>query len=206
MLSLLTRQTAAGLRILVAFTLLCGVLYPAAVWAIAQIPGLAHQADGSAITAADGSVVGSSLIGIDPVAADPAADPWFHTRPSASAKDVLGPADTSTSGGSNKSTVNTDLLAAVTERRGLIAQREGVDPALVPPDAVTASASGLDPEISPAYAQLQVTRVAKVNGLPVDRVQALVAQASSGRLLGFLGEPTVNVTELNAAVHAARGR
>src|SRR4051812_22739453 len=119
MLSLLTRQTAAGLRILVAFTLLCGVLYPAAVWAIAQIPGLARLADGSAITAADGTVIGSSLIGIDPVAADPAADPWFHTRPSA--------APDGASGGSNKSTVNPDLLAAVTERRGLIAQREGVD-------------------------------------------------------------------------------
>jgi K+-transporting ATPase ATPase C chain len=198
MLSLLTRQTAAGLRILVAFTLLCGVLYPAAVWAIAQIPGLAHQADGSVITAADGTVVGSSLIGIDPVAADPAADPWFHTRPSA--------APDGASGGSNKSTVNTDLRDTIITRRELIAQREGVDPALVPPDAVTASASGLDPEISPAYAQLQVARVAKVSGLPVDRVQALVAQASSGRVLGFLGEPTVNVTELNAAVHAARGR
>src|SRR4051812_13144736 len=124
MLSLLTRQTAAGLRILVAFTLLCGVAYPAAVWAIAQIPGLSHQAGGSAITAPDGTV-GSSLIGIDPVAADPAADRWFHTRPSA--------APDGASGGSNKSAVNADLLAAVTERRGLIARREGVDPASVPP-------------------------------------------------------------------------
>jgi K+-transporting ATPase ATPase C chain len=75
----------------------------------------------------------------------------------------------------------------------------------VPPDAVTASASGLDPDISPAYAQLQVARVARVTGLPVERVQELVAQASSGRVWGFLGEPTVNVTELNAAVHSARG-
>jgi K+-transporting ATPase ATPase C chain len=195
MLSLLTRQTAAGLRILVAFTLLCGVGYPAAVWAIAQIPGLAHQAGGSAITAADGTVVGSSLIGIDPVAADPAADPWFHTRPSA--------APDGASGGSNKSTVNTDLRDTIIERRKVVAQREGVDPASVPPDAVTASASGLDPDISPAYAQLQVARVAKVTGVPVDRVQALVAQATTGRILGFLGEPTVNVTELNLAV---RGR
>jgi len=203
MLSLLTRQTMAGLRILVAFTLLCGVIYPAAVWAIAQIPGLSHQAGGSAITAPDGTVVGSSLIGVDPVAANAAADPWFHTRPSASSEDVLGPADTSTSGGSNKSTVNTDLLDTINQRRELIAQREGVDPALVPPDAVTASASGLDPDISPDYAQLQVARVAKVTGLPVERVQELVAQATTGRILGFLGEPTVNVTELNLAV---RGR
>lgn len=195
MLSLITRQTAAGLRIMVAFTLLCGVVYPAAVWAIAQIPGLSHQAGGSAITAPDGAVVGSSLIGIDPVAANAAADPWFHTRPSA--------APDGASGGSNKSTVNTDLRDTVEKRRELIAQREGVDPALVPPDAVTASGSGLDPHISPEYAQLQVARVAKVTGLPVQEVQELVAQATSGRILGFLGEPTVNVAELNLAV---RGR
>ena len=76
-------------------------------------------------------------------------------------------------------------------------------PAAVPPDAVTASGSGLDPDISPAYAAIQVARVARVTGLPQDQVQALVAQASSGRILGFLGEPTVNVTELNLAVSAA---
>ncbi|MGI5128956.1 potassium-transporting ATPase subunit C [Pseudonocardia sp. CA-107938] len=192
MLSLLTRQTAAGLRILVAFTLLLGVAYPAAVWAVAQLPGLSRQAAGSPVTTPDGTVVGSALIGIDPVAADPATDPWFHTRPSA--------APDGASGGSNKSTSSTDLLDAVTKRRALVAQREGVDPALVPPDAVTASASGLDPDISPAYAQLQVTRVARVTGLPVARVQQLVAQATSGRILGFLGEPTVNVPELNLAV------
>jgi len=195
MLSLVTRQTMAGLRILVAFTLLLGVAYPVAVWAIAQLPGLSHQAAGSAITAPDGTVVGSSLIGIDPVAADPAADPWFHTRPSA--------APDGASGGSNKSGSNADLLASVQERRAQVAAREGVDPALVPPDAVTASASGLDPDISPAYAQLQVARVAKVTGLPVERVQELVAQATSGRILGFLGEPAVNVAQLNLAV---RGR
>jgi len=204
MLTLLTRQTAAGLRMLVVFTILCGIVFPVAVWAVAQIPGLSHQADGSIITGADGTPVGSSLIGVDPVAANPAADPYFHTRPSASAKDVLGPADTSTSGGSNKGAFNDDLTKAIDQRRVLIATREGVDPALVPPDAVTASASGLDPDISPAYAQLQVARVAKVTGLPVDRVQQLVADASSGRVLGFLGEPTVNVTELNAAIAAAR--
>jgi K+-transporting ATPase ATPase C chain len=196
MLSLLTRQTMAGLRILVAFTLLLGAVFPVVVWAIVQVPGLAQQAGGSAVTTPDGTVVGSSLIGVDPVAADPAADPWFHTRPSA--------APDGASGGSNKSTVNNDLRDTVTGRRALIAQREGVDPAQVPPDAVTASGSGLDPHISPDYARLQAARVARVTGLPVERVRELVAQATSGRILGFLGEPTVNVTELNLAVASAR--
>ncbi|WP_232662411.1 potassium-transporting ATPase subunit C [Pseudonocardia sp. TRM90224] len=210
MFSLLTRQTAAAVRLLVVFTILLGIVYPLAVWGISRIPGLAGPAEGSIITSADGtsigSGVGSSLIGVDPVAADSAADPFFHTRPSASAEDVLGPGDTSTSGGSNKSGFNTDLLDAVNQRRALIAAREDVDPALVPPDAVTASASGLDPHISPEYAQIQVARVARVTGLPVAEVQSLVAGVTDRRVLGFLGEPTVNVTELNLAVAAAAQR
>ncbi|MFC4945355.1 potassium-transporting ATPase subunit C [Pseudonocardia sp. GCM10023141] len=203
MITTMWRQTATGLRMIVAFTILLGVLYPLATFAVAHIPGLAASAEGSVITDASGTAVGSSLIGIDPVPADPAKDPYFHTRPSASAKDVLGPTDTTTSGGSNKSGFNTDLLDATNQRRDLIAAREGVAPAAVPPDAVTASASGLDPDISPAYAALQVARVARVTGLPVATVEKLVADASSGRMLGFLGEPTVNVTELNLAVAAA---
>ncbi len=204
MLTTLFRQTATGLRLLLVLTLLCGVGYPLLVWGVAQLPWLVDRADGSVITAADGRAVGSRLIGVDPVPADPAADPWFHTRPAASASDVLGPADTTTSGGSNKGGFDAELLDAVTQRRALIAAREGVSPSAVPPDAVTASASGLDPDISPDYASLQAGRVARVTGLPLDRVQQLIAQASSGRILGFLGEPTVNVTELNLAVAAAR--
>jgi len=202
MLTTMWRQAATGLRLLLVFTVLCGIVYPLLVWGVAHIPGLAGKAEGSVVAAADGTPAGSSLIGIDPVPADPAADAYFHTRPSASAEDVLGPADTSTSGGSNKGAFNADLLDAVNQRRALIAAREGVDPALVPPDAVTASGSGLDPDISPAYAALQVTRVARVTGLSTDAVRGLVAEASSGRVLGFLGEPTVNVTELNLAVQA----
>ena len=87
----------------------------------------------------------------------------------------------------------------------MIAAREGVAPQAVPADAVTASASGLDPDISPEYAALQVPRVARVTGLPVARVGELVAAATSGRTLGFLGEPRVNVTELNLSVRDARG-
>ncbi|GAA1279919.1 potassium-transporting ATPase subunit C [Pseudonocardia aurantiaca] len=205
MTTMLWRQTATAIRLLIAFTIICGIAYPLLVWGVAHIPGLANQAEGSIITSANGTPVGSSLIGVDPVAANPAADPYFHTRPSASASDVLGPADTTTSGGSNKSTVNPDLLATIDQRRALIAEREGVAPALVPPDAVTASGSGLDPDISPAYAQLQEARVARVTGLPLSTVQRLVAASSSGRMLGFLGEPTVNVTELNLAVQQATG-
>lgn len=204
MLTTVFRQTTTGLRLLIVLTLLCGVGYPLPVWGVAQLPGLADRADGSVLTAADGRPAGSRLIGVDPVPADPAADPWFHTRPAASASDVLGPADTATSGGSNKGGFDADLLDAVTKRRELIAAREGVPAATVPPDAVTASASGLDPDISPDYAALQANRVARVAGLPLERVQQLIAQASSGRILGFLGEPVINVTELNLAMAAAR--
>jgi K+-transporting ATPase ATPase C chain len=203
MLTTMWRQTATGLRLLLVFTVLCGIGYPLLVWGVAHIPGLAGKAEGSVVAPADGTPAWSSLIGVDPVAANPAADPYFHTRPSASSDDVLGPADTSTSGGSNKGAFDAGLLDTVNQRRALIAGREGVDPALVPPDAVTASASGLDPDISPEYASLQVARVARVIGLSTDAVRGLVADASSGRVLGFLGEPTVNVTELNLAVQAA---
>ena len=198
MLTTLRRQAGTGLRLLIVFTIVCGLVYPLAVWGVSRIPGLAGTAEGSLVGTA-----GSSVIGIDPVPADPAADPYFHTRPAASADDVLGPADTTTSGGSNKAADSADLLDAVSQRRALIAQREGVAPEAVPADAVTASASGLDPGISPAYAALQAARVARVTGLPVAQVRALVADATSGRPLGFLGEPTVNVTELNLAIRHA---
>ena len=205
MVTMLWRQTATGLRLLLVLTVLCGIAYPVAVYGVAHLPGLAHRAEGSVLTGPDGVPAGSSLIGVDPVAADPGADPYFHARPAASAEGVLGPADTTTSGGSNKGGFDADLLAAVEERRTLVAARERVEPALVPPDAVTASASGLDPHISPEYAQLQVARVARVTGLPQAQVRALVAAATSGRDLGVLGEPTVNVTELNLALARATG-
>lgn len=206
MLTLLTRQAGAALRLLIVMTVLLGVLYPLAVWGVSRLPGLAGNAEGSLRTGADGQPVGSSLIGVNPVAADPAADPFFHTRPSASAEDdvKLGAGEPSTSGGSNKGGFDADLLTAVQERRAAIGARDGVDPALVPPDAVTASASGVDPHISPAYAELQVPRVARVTGLTDAEVRTLVEQHTDGRFLGFLGEPGVNVTDLNLAVRAAR--
>jgi potassium-transporting ATPase KdpC subunit len=206
MLTMLTRQAGAALRMLVVATVVLGLGYPLAVWAVAHVPGLASRAEGSIIYNADGTPAGSSLIGIDPVPADPANDPYFHTRPSASAEDVLGPGDPSTSGGSNKGGFDDDLLAAVEQRRTAIAEREGVTPDQVPADAVTASASGVDPHISPEYAELQVPRVARVTGLSEERVRELIAASTQSAPLGFLGVDGVNVTELNVAVAAAGGR
>ncbi|MGZ8749731.1 MAG: potassium-transporting ATPase subunit C [Pseudonocardia sp.] len=200
MVSLLLRQGGTALRVLLVATVVLGLLYPLAVWGVSRLPGLNGPAEGS-VLAGDS---GSALIGIDPVPADPATDPYFHTRPSASAEDVLGPGDPSTSGGSNQGGFSQKLLGQVEQRRAAIAAREGVAPEAVPADAVTASASGIDPHISPAYADLQVARVAGVTGLPAEQVRALVADATEGRALGFLGEPVVNVTRLNLAVAAAR--
>jgi K+-transporting ATPase ATPase C chain len=202
-MKVLFKQTVAGFKLLLVLTVLTGILYPLAVWAVARIPGLSGNAEGS-IVLQNGQAVGSSLIGVDPVAKDAAHDPYFHNRPSAGSKDPLGPGDPSTSGASNKGTGNTDLLALVKQRQELIAKREGVDVAKVPADAVTASASGLDPQISPAYAELQVPRVARENGLSADEVRRIVAGDTTGRGLGVLGDPAVNVLKLNLAVAAAR--
>jgi potassium-transporting ATPase KdpC subunit len=204
MLTMYTRQAGAALRMLLVATVVLGLAYPLAVWAVAHVPGLASQAEGSIVHSADGTLVGSTLIGIDPVPADPANDPYFHTRPSASAEDVLGPGDPSTSGGSNKGGFDEDLLAAVEQRRDAIAQREGVSPVRVPADAVTASASGVDPNISVEYADLQVPRVARVTGLSEAEVRELVAASTQPAQLGFLGADGVNVTELNLAVAGTR--
>ncbi|HEX6340760.1 K(+)-transporting ATPase subunit C [Umezawaea sp.] len=198
----LLKQSLAGLRVLLVLTVITGVLYPLAVWGIGRVPGLQANAEGSIITR-NGQAVGSALIGVDPVAEDPANDPWFHTRPSALAEGPLGPGDPSSSLGSNKSAVNEDYDAVVAERRAAVAAREGVAPEQVPADAVTASASGLDPQISPAYAALQVARVARVTGLSEAVVRDLVAAGTTGRGLGVLGDPAVNVLQVNLAVRAA---
>jgi K+-transporting ATPase ATPase C chain len=195
----LLRQASAGLRLMLVFTILTGVLYPLAVWSISQVPGLHDKAEGS-IVRLDGHPVGSELIGVDLAAADPRHDPWFHTRPAASSSDPLGPGDPSTSGGSNLAADNPKLIELVHQRKTAIAQRESVLEQQVPADAVTASASGLDPDISPAYAYLQVPRVARENHLTDQQVRHLVDQQLHGRAMGVLGEPTVNVLNLNLAL------
>lgn len=185
----LLRQSFAAARVLLVLTVLLGVLYPAAVWAVGR--AVPDRADGSLLRV-DGQVVGSRLLGQTfegPM--------WFHPRPSAGSYDGLASAP------SNLGPSNPDLVAAIEERRAAVAAEEGVEPAAVPPDAVTASGSGLDPHVSPAYADLQVARVARERGLPVDQVRRLVEEATSGRVLGYLGEPTVNVLELNASLPGA---
>jgi potassium-transporting ATPase KdpC subunit len=201
----LLKQTLAAVRVLVVLTILTGILYPLGVWVVSRAPGLQGNAEGSVVQV-DGRDVGSDLIGIDPVAKDPNSDPWFHNRPSATSSDDngLGPADASTSAASNKGAFAPDLVAAVKARKEIIAKREGVPESEVPADAVTASASGLDPDISPAYADLQAARVARVNGLSVDTVRALIDENTDGRGIGVLGDPGVNVLKLNVAIQAAR--
>jgi K+-transporting ATPase ATPase C chain len=197
------KQSLAGLRLLLVLTVITGIIYPLAVWGVSRVPGLQGNAEGAVITQ-NGVAVGSGLIGVDPVASDPNNDPWFHNRPSALSADPLGPGDPSSSLGSNKGPLNADYAAVVQERTAAIAAREGVSPDQVPIDAVTASASGLDPQISVAYAELQAARVARVTGVPVDQVRQLITQNTDGRGLGFLGEPGVNVLALNLAVQAAK--
>ncbi|MHB1490192.1 potassium-transporting ATPase C chain [mine drainage metagenome] len=196
-----TRQTWAGLRVLLALTLLLGIGYPLVVTGVGQLVfpwqanGSLLAADGSHVTSAAGSAhgpaIGSALIG-----QGFSGPTWFHPRPSAAGAGY----DTLASGGSNLGPTNPTLLATVQERRATVAAEDGVDPSTVPPDAVTASASGLDPDISPAYAREQVARVAAARGLPVARVAALVEQHVQGRTLGILGEPRVDVLALNLAL------
>ncbi|HET6503488.1 MAG TPA: potassium-transporting ATPase subunit C [Amycolatopsis sp.] len=195
----LVRQSGAALRLMLVLTVITGVIYPLAVWAVSRAPGLESKAEGS-IVYVNGQAVGSQEIGVDLTASDPNHDPWFHTRPSALSSDPLGPGDPSTSGASNLSADNPKLVQLVQERKDEIAKREGVSPSQVPPDAVTASASGLDPDISPAYAYLQVARVARNNGLTDAQVRQIVDQHVQGRALGVLGEPVVDVLDLNVAV------
>jgi len=182
------RQSLAGLRLLLLLTVVLGLAYPMAVFGVGRL--VPDRADGSMLTV-DGSVVGSRLIG---QAFD--GDEWFLPRPSVAGDGY----DPLASGASNLGPENPDLLATVTERKQEVADREGVDPSAVPADAVTASGSGLDPDISPEYARLQVDRVARARGLDPDAVRQLVDDHVKGRDLGFLGEPRVNVLELNAAL------
>ncbi len=188
-MNLVLRQAWVGLRLLVVMTVVLGVAYPVAMFALGRVvPG---TADGSYVTDAKGSVVGSALIGqsFD-------GDRWFLPRPSAAGQGY----DALSSGGSNLAADNPDLVKAVSERRAAAAKADGTDPAAVPPDAVTASGSGLDPDISPDYARQQVRRVATARGLDPAVVSRLVDDHVQGRLLGFIGEPLVNVLELNLAL------
>jgi K+-transporting ATPase ATPase C chain len=202
----------AGLRALLVLTVVCGVLYPLAVTGVAQA-AFGHQANGSEIKE-NGRVVGSSLIGqrydlpLKKGEETPAPDlALFQPRPA----NGLGSNSVNTqyklilSGATNRSGDNADLIRWVTEAKAAVVRDNSVNgytvrPEDVPADAVTSSASGLDPAISPAYAKIQVHRIALRNHLTVHQVERLVADHTSGRLLGFLSEPTVDVLELNIAL------
>lgn len=193
------RRHLSALRMLLALTVLTGVAYPLAVTGIAQL-ALPAAANGSLVEE-DGRPVASALLGqnfalpkrnpgnaAEKLRPDPR---WFQPRPSA------GDYDPRASGASNLGPNNPALIASVEERRAAVATFDDVPPASVPVDALTASGSGLDPDISPAYAREQTARVARARHLPVRRVERLVAEHTEGRYLGFLGEERVNVVELN---------
>ncbi|MFJ9826009.1 potassium-transporting ATPase subunit C [Streptomyces sp. NPDC101160] len=193
----------AGLRALLVLTVVLGVLYPLAVTGLAQL-AFPHQANGSEIKDASGRVVGSELIGQSYTDLK-----WFQSRPS----NGLGTNSVNTryklilSGATNRSGDNPELIKWVTDAKTAVIKDNStpdftVRPQDVPADAVTSSGSGLDPHISPEYARLQVHRVAELNHLTVAQVDKLVADHTDGRILGFVGEPRVNVLRLNIALKA----
>ncbi len=211
------RLLGAGARALLVLTVLCGVLYPLAVTGVAQ--GLfPHQANGSEVKEA-GKVVGSSLIGqrydlpLKKGQETPEPDlKWFQPRPS----NGLGSNSVNTqyklilSGATNRSGDNEELIKWVKDAKAAVVKDNStpgyrVPASAVPPDAVTSSGSGLDPDISPAYARLQVHRVAERNHLSVAQVEKLVEDHTQQRVLGFVGEPRVNVLALNVALREMVG-
>ena len=204
------RVFAAAVRSLLVLTLILGVAYPLAMTAVAQL--LFHSNANGSLVSRDDTTVGSVLIGQgftravlengqpktdadgNPVLeADPA---YFQSRPSAAGAGY----DPLSTSASNLGPENPELIAAIQQRADTAAALDGVPPQMVAPDALQASGSGLDPHISPGYATEQVARVARERGLDPGTVSALVAEHTQSRLLGFLGEPRVNVLELNMAL------
>jgi K+-transporting ATPase ATPase C chain len=184
-----------ALRGVIVLGLLTGLAYPLVITGIAQLtmPG---KADGSLVEV-DGQLVGSSSIG-----QLWEGEEWFHGRPSTVDYDA------STSSGSNLGPHSRDLADLIAERASAILELEspyvdGLEVADIPVDLLTASASGLDPHISVAAAELQAQRIAEVRGLTLDAVLALIAEHTEGRALGFLGQERVNVLELNLALQQA---
>ncbi|MFT8637497.1 MAG: potassium-transporting ATPase subunit KdpC [Pseudoclavibacter sp.] len=193
------RQHWVALRAMAVLTVVLGIAYPLAITGVGQL--VAHsQANGSMITSG-GRTVGSSLIGQS--FSDAKGNPlrqYFQPRPSAAGDAGY---DGASSTGSNLGPESKDLVAQIAKRKTSVARFDGVPESQVPADAVTASSSGLDPHISTAYADIQIARVAAARGIAADRVRSLVARYTNGRDLGYLGEPTVNVVQLNAALDAA---
>ena len=194
------RHYWVALRSMLVFTLILGLVYPAVLTVVGQLAAPA-QANGSLIRQGD-RVVGSSLIGQSFTDGSGAPLPeWFQTRPSAAGDGY----DASASSGSNWGPENSDLIEAIARQKQAIAASDKVAPDRIPADALTRSASGLDPQISPDNARMQVNRVAEARHLPAARVERLVESKIAARDLGFLGEPTVNVLELNLALAGLKG-
>jgi K+-transporting ATPase ATPase C chain len=204
----LLRQHIAAFRMLLAFTVLCGIIYPVVMWGVAQA-AFKNQADGSPVSY-NGKVVGSSLLCQEFVDAKGNPLPQdFQPRPSnadsSTVKNDYG-CDPGFSGAANLGPNNPTLLKTVKQLQQQIAAFDHVSVSQIPPDAVTSSGSGLDPDISPQYAAIQVDTVAAARHLPVATVQALVSKYTQGRVIGFLGEPRVNVLDLNLALDELPGQ
>lgn len=194
------RTLGAAFRAMLVATVVLGLAYPLLITGIAQ-SALPWQANGSLIADAHGNTVGSALLG--QTFTDRAGKPlprYFQPRPSAAGKGY----DATASGGSNLGPDNQTLVKQIDANRAAIAAFNGVDPSAVPPDAVTSSGSGLDPDISVAYALIQVDRVAQARGMSDAAVRALVESNTLPRDIGFLGEPRVDVLKLNLALDAAK--
>lgn len=184
-MSFIRTRLYPAVALLVLITVLTGVVYPVVVWAVGQV-AFHDQANGSLIVV-DGRTVGSSLIG------QAFSDPkYFWSRPSAAGKDGY---DANGSAGSNLGPTSKDLIDRISADVDKLRAANGGGP--VPVDLVTTSASGLDPDISPAAAEYQVARVAKARGMSEDAVRAAVARHTDHPLFGFMGMPAVNVLELN---------
>jgi potassium-transporting ATPase KdpC subunit len=193
MKTILAEIRSAVLVTLVMAVVCCG-LYPLVVFGIGQA-FFSHKANGSLIVDAQGNVKGSRLIG-QPFA----SDKYFHSRPSAAGSGY----DATSSGGSNLGPTSQKLRDSIAQNVNDYRTQNGLATnAPVPADAVTASSSGLDPHISPGNAELQAARVAKTRGLDLEKVKTLITQHTDGADFGFLGEPGVNVLELNLALDAA---
>ncbi len=199
----IVRQHIAALRLLLIFTVITGIIYPVFMWGVAQ-GAFNHQANGSMVSF-HGRVVGSSLLCQEFVYANGNPMPqYFQPRPSdaipsPAPKDDYG-CDPSYSSASNLGPNNPALVTLIKQRQQQIAKFDHVSIAQIPADAVTASGSGLDPDISPANAAIQVDRVAAARHVSPAAIRALVTQYTQGRVIGFLGEPRVDVLNLNIAL------
>jgi K+-transporting ATPase ATPase C chain len=188
------RMAWAALRMLLVLTVVTGIAYPLLVTGIGQ--ALFNDKANGSMVKVDGKEVGSKLIGQSwNIKGTDKPDPkWFQGRPSNSGYDPL------TTGSSQLGASDPTLVKNVKAAKKQVAEFNGVPESKVPADAVTGSASAIDPDVSPEYADIQVKRVAEANGLTVAQVQKLVDDHTTGRTLGFMGEPHVNVLELNIAL------